>query len=396
MKKSGERREPKGVEEKNALQEPKSIFGLDPSSYEVHQGVIEQNEFVADILLRHGIDYVQIDRLAKASRKNLDVRKFRAGKKYAVLLARDSSDKDRLVYESDLEHYHMYTLGDTVEYEQGSHPATYRTMTLGGRIETSLFNAIVDNGGPVDVAINLADMYAWTIDFYRLQKGDFFKLIFTEKVVQGEFAGVNRVEAALFCHMNDSIYAFGFDQGEGWDYFDEGKESLRKAFLKSPLKFGRLSSGYSYRRFHPVQKRYKAHLGTDYAAPKGTPIMATGDGVIVEAQYKKYNGRYVKIRHNGTYSTQYLHMSKIESGIKPGVRVKQGQTIGYVGSTGLATGPHVCYRFWKNGSQVNHRREEVPPAEPLKPEYYDEFQMYINSIRPEIDKNSMEQSRFGR
>jgi murein DD-endopeptidase MepM/ murein hydrolase activator NlpD len=186
--------------------------------------------------------------------------------------------------------------------------------------------------------------------------------------------------------MNDSIYAFGFDQGEGWDYFDEGKESLRKAFLKSPLKFGRLSSGYSYRRFHPVQKRYKAHLGTDYAAPKGTPIMATGDGVIVEAQYKKYNGRYVKIRHNGTYSTQYLHMSKIESGIKPGVRVKQGQTIGYVGSTGLATGPHVCYRFWKNGSQVNHRREEVPPAEPLKPEYYDEFQMYIDSIRPEIDK----------
>lgn len=374
------------TEESQTIQKPKNIYGLDPSSFEIHEGVIQQNEFVADILLRHGIDYLQIDKLAKASRENLDVRKFRAGNKYSVLLARDSATHNRFVYESDRENYHIYTLGDSIQYEKGSHPASYRTTSLGGKIETSLFNAIVDNGGPVDVAINLADIYAWTIDFYRLQKGDFFKLIYTEKLVKGEFAGVERVEGALFCHMQDSIYAFGFDQGEGWDYFDEEKESLRKAFLKSPLKFGRLSSGYSNRRFHPVQKRYKAHLGTDYAAPQGTPIMVTGDGVVEEAQYKKYNGRYVKIRHNGTYSTQYLHMSKIASGIKPGVRVKQGQTIGYVGSTGLATGPHVCYRFWKNGSQVNHRREEVPPAEPLKPEFYEEFEMHVDSIKPEIDK----------
>ena len=162
---------------------------------------------------------------------------------------------------------------------------------------------------------------------------------------------------------------------------------MRKAFLQSPLKFGRLTSGYTLKRFHPVQKRYKAHLGTDYAAPTGTPILATGDGVVIASSYSKYNGNYVKIKHNSTYTTQYLHMSK--RAVKTGQYVKQGEVIGYVGSTGLATGPHVCYRFWKNGKQVNHRKEELPPSEPVKPEHKDRFLTDIKTLKEQLDAISV-------
>ena len=197
--------------------------------------------------------------------------------------------------------------------------------------------------------------------------------------------GIDEVQSALFNHEGEPYYAFKFSQNDKEDYFDESGNSLRKAFLQAPLKFSRLSSGYTQRRFHPVQKRWKAHLGTDYAAPTGTPIMAVGDGVVTEARYSKFNGNYVKVRHNSTYTTQYLHMSKIASGMKPGTRVKQGQTIGYIGSTGLATGPHVCFRFWKNGKQVDHRREKIPPSEPIKAEYREEFNEHLKQWKARLD-----------
>ena len=225
-----------------------------------------------------------------------------------------------------------------------------------------------------DLTNKFVDIFAWIVDFQRLQKGDQFKLIYEENLVDEVPIGIGRILGVYFEHSNNGYYAFPFDQGDGEDYFDENGNSLRKALLKYPIEFTRISSRYSKSRFHPVVKVFRPHLGTDFAAPTGTPIRSVGDGIIEEAQYKTNNGNYVKVRHNGTYTTGYLHMSKIASGITVGARVRQGQTIGYVGSTGLATGPHLCYRFWKNGVQVDALLVELPPSMPVKTEAFPAFE----------------------
>ncbi|MCE2496811.1 MAG: M23 family metallopeptidase [Flavobacteriales bacterium] len=242
---------------------------------------------------------------------------------------------------------------------------------------------MVDNHMSPALVMELSTVYAWTIDFFRIQKGDKFKVIYEEKYVDGEFLGVGRVKAVEFVHMDEEYPAYYFEEEEGFgDYFDDGGDNLRRVFLMAPVEYSRISSRYTKRRFHPVQKRWKAHLGTDYAAPHGTPIYSTADGVVTHRAYTRGNGNYVKIRHNSTYTTQYLHMSKFASNVKVGTRVRQGQTIGYVGSTGLATGPHVCYRFWKNGVQVNAFNEDLPPSEPIK----DENRPAFEKVRDERKK----------
>ena len=200
-------------------------------------------------------------------------------------------------------------------------------------------------------------IYSWVVDFFRLQPNDYFKIIYELKVVKGEPVSVEKIKAAYFSHNKRDYYAFYFPIQKGQDYYDEKGNSLKRFFLSAPIEYTRISSGYTSRRFHPVQKVWKAHLGTDYAAPTGTPIWTTADGTVTEAGFTAGNGLYVKIYHNKTYQTQYLHMSRIAKGIQVGKRVKQGEIIGYVGSTGLASGPHVCYRFWKNGVQIDGRKE---------------------------------------
>ncbi len=237
----------------------------------------------------------------------------------------------------------------------------------------------------------LVDIFAWQVDFFRIQKGDLFKVILEEQVIDGEMVGIQRVVAAYFEHYDVPYYAIHFDQEGENEYFDENGSSLRKAFLKAPLNYYRIRSRFSLKRFHPVLKRYKAHLGTDYVADTGTPIRTVGDGVITEATYKRNNGNYVKIRHNSTYSTQYLHMSKIASGIRPGVKVTQGQTIGYVGSTGLATGPHLCFRFWQNGRQVNPMSVELPPSRPIKENYQLAFFHLRDEMVSRLDNTIIEE-----
>jgi murein DD-endopeptidase MepM/ murein hydrolase activator NlpD len=224
---------------------------------------------------------------------------------------------------------------------------------------------MIDGGASPLLVDYVADIFGWQLDFGRLQPGDRYKILYQKKIVEDEVADIGPVLAAEITHEEYPYYAVRYDQGKGPDYFDEKGHSLRKAFLKYPVKFTRISSRYSGRRFHPVLKRYRSHLGTDYAAPRGTLIRAAGEGVITEAGYHRGNGNYVKIRHNATYTTQYLHMSKIAGGIRKGAKVSQGQTIGFVGSTGLANGPHLCYRFWKNGKQVDAMKVELPPSEPI-------------------------------
>jgi murein DD-endopeptidase MepM/ murein hydrolase activator NlpD len=310
-----------------------------------------------------------------------DVRKLAAGKPYTIYCTKDSAGLAAcFVYEPNATEYVVFNLRDSVQVYKGEKEIEKKTRYVKGVVNSSLYVDLKKQGADPFLAVELSEIYAWTIDFYRIQKGDTFEILYIENVVEGKPIGVDRILNSTFTHYKKPIRAYFFESEDDKGYFDEKGNNLKKAFLKAPVKYSRISSGYSMRRFHPVQKRYKAHLGTDYAAPKGTPIYAVGDGVITEARFKRNNGNYVKMRHNSVYSTQYLHMSKIKSGIRPGVRVSQGDVIGYVGSTGLATGPHVCFRFWKNGKQVNHRRLELPPSEPIKETSRAEFEALISKL----------------
>lgn len=368
--------------------EPNYVYHFEADSFVVHQEILKPNQFLADILLKHRISYPEIDLLVKNAKAVFDTRSMRSGHRYTVLCERDSTQRARyFVYEPNKREYVVFDFGDSIRAYKMQKQILLETREVSGVIQSSLFEALAGQKINIQVALEMANVFAWTIDFYRIQKGDFFKVIYDEEFVDGESVGVSKIHASVFNHFSSDYYAIYFENGDekGDDYFDEKGKSLRKAFLKSPLEFGRISSAYTQKRFHPVQKRWKAHLGTDYAAPTGTPILAVGDGVVAEAQFKTYNGNYVKIKHNSTYTTQYLHMSKIGAGIKPGTRVRQGQIIGYVGSTGLATGPHVCFRFWKNGRQVDHRKEPLPPSEPVKPELLDQFEVRKNEFKQKLD-----------
>ena len=352
--------------------EPIYLYGLNTDSFQVYSNIVERNQNLSDILLNYGLEYRQIHQLANQSKPIFDVRRIRFGNNYTMFCAKDSLGKVQvMVYEIDNTDYVIYDFRDTLKVERLTKEIRIERKTASGTIESSLYKTMVDNAISQLVAIELSDVFAWEIDFYYLQKGDQFKVIYNEKFVDDKSIGVKDIEAAYFYHYGNEYYGIYFEQDSVGDYFDEKGNSLRKAFLKSPLKYGRLTSNFSYKRFHPVQKRFKAHLGTDYAAPRGTPILATGAGTVIESGHSNYNGNYVKIKHNGTYTTQYLHMSK--RAVSKGARVKQGQIIGYVGSTGLATGPHVCYRFWKNGQQINHKNEKMPPSKPVNPEHKERY-----------------------
>ncbi|MDA8963526.1 peptidoglycan DD-metalloendopeptidase family protein [bacterium] len=348
----------------------------------VVKGQVEAGQTLGAILYLNHINHGKIDQIVRASKGIFDFRKVKAGKDYTVICSDDSIQKAKyFIYETSNTDYVVFDIRDTIKVYTGQKEVEVRLKESSGIIESSLWNALVNNNMSPALVMELSAIYAWTIDFFRIQKGDYFKIIYEERFVEGEFVGIGRVYAALFNHANEDFYAFYFEEEENYgDYFDEEGGALRKAFLRAPLNYSRISSKFSKRRKHPVTGRVKAHLGTDYAAPTGTPILSTANGTVTEARYKRNNGNYVKVRHNSTYSTQYLHMSKIKSGIRPGVYVKQGDVIGYVGSTGLATGPHVCYRFWKNGRQVDPYKQKLPPSKPVKKENRAEFDSVKDSL----------------
>ncbi len=342
------------------------IYGFPKDSFHVVESVIKPNQFLADILLQYKIPYPKIDQLVKETKEVFDIRKLAADHKYTLLCTNDSLPKaEYFIYEITKVDYVIFEIGEQVKAERKQKPVKVVERKLAGVIKSSLYQTMMEIGVNPVLASELADIYAWSIDFYRIQKNDAFKVVFEEKYVDGESVGIGEIKYAYFKHANEDFYAIYFEQDGIGDFYDQDNKSLRKAFLKAPLKYSRISSRYTMKRFHPVQKRYKAHLGTDYAAPTGTPIMSVSDGEIIAATYSKYNGNYVKIKHNATYTTQYLHMSKIKSGIKKGKRIRQGDVIGYVGQTGLATGPHLCYRFWKNGKQVDPYKEKMPASKPI-------------------------------
>lgn len=341
-------------------------YGIETDSFLVVKDVVQRNQNLSSILLPYHVPYAIIDQLARASKDIFDVRKINTGKPYTIFCRKDSTGAAVcFVYEASATDYVVFDLRDSIHIYKGQKPIEKRTRYVRGAVNSSLYVDLQKLDANPVLAIELSEIYAWTIDFYRIQKGDEFEVLYIENYVDGRSVGIDRIQASTFNHFGKARKAYFFESENEKGYFDENGNNLKKAFLKAPVKFSRISSGFSRRRFHPVQKRYKPHLGTDYAAPTGTPIRAVGDGVITEAKYKRNNGNYVKMRHNSVYSTQYLHMSKIKTGIRPGVRVSQGDVIGFVGSTGLATGPHVCFRFWKNGKQTDHRKEELPASDPI-------------------------------
>ena len=355
-------------------------FGLPLDSFTIVDGTIQRNQFLADILADYGIDNTTALKLAQKARPVFSVRKLDAGKPYTIFCTKDTAQKAQyFIYQPDPVHYVVYDLRDTMNVYTGARPVTTKTANLSGTINSSLYETLERQHADPDLAVKLANIFAWTIDFYSIQKGDWFKIVYDQQYVKGKPIESGSIKLAVFSHRNEVFKAYYFepDSTSGGEFYDEEGKSLRKAFLKAPLKFSRITSHYSMHRFHPISKRWKAHLGTDFAAPTGTPILATGRGVVIASRYTRFNGNYVKIKHNSTYTTQYLHMSR--RGVREGQHVSQGQVIGYVGMTGLATGPHVCYRFWKNGKQVDPFKQKFPAATPVEQKYMPAFQQLVDS-----------------
>ena len=357
--------------------EPKMLYGMVlQDDHVVIEDKIKRNQFLGDILQEYNVPAKLIHEVSQLSRKVFDPRRITPNTKYTLICNQDSITKAKaFVYEPNAVDYIVFRFEDSLSVNVGQREVTTLEKTVSGVIYSSLSETMEKLGMPADLTNRFVDIFGWQVDFQRLQAGDKFKLIYEEQQVEGVTIGISKISGIYFEHFSNPYYAFPFDQGDGVDYFDEDGKSLRKALLKYPIEFTRISSRYNKNRFHPVQKRWKAHLGTDFAAPTGTPIRAVGDGIVLEARYKSNNGNYVKIRHNATYTTQYLHMSRIASGVRAGDKVRQGQTIGYVGSTGLATGPHLCYRFWKNGVQVDALRVELPASQPVKDDFTTSFEI---------------------
>jgi len=356
------------------LPSPKILYGINVDSLEVYDGEVQRNENLAAILSPFNVSAQTIYKISQLPKEVFDVRKIQTKKPFTILYEKDTlKTAQYFIYRPNPIDYVLIELGDSVKANAGKNKVDTLLITTTGTIEYSLYQTVVDAGESPLLVNNLSDVYAWEIDFFGLQKGDKFKVVFEKYEVQGEPAGIGPIRAAWFNHMGEDFYAIPYDQGEGLEFFDLEGKSLRKTFLKAPLKYSRISSTFTHSRLHPILKIRRPHLGVDYAAPKGTPVMAVGDGLVTKAKYSGGGGNMVKIKHNSNYETAYLHLWKYGSGIKSGVRVKQGQVIGYVGSTGLATGPHLDFRFYKNGQAVDPLKIDPPSANPIKEEEMENY-----------------------
>ncbi len=360
---------------------PIVLYGMVVNDLHVIEDHVKRNQRFFELFDSVHLEPQVKQQLQTLSKKIFDFRKVGAHKKYTLIHQQDSLKTARaLVYEPNAIDYIIFHLKDSLLVEVCQREVVTLEKTISGRIESSLSETIEQLNISNELTNKFVDIFGWQVDFQRLQKGDQFKLIYEENLVEEKPISIGKILGIYFEHFDQGYYAFPFNQGDGEDYFDDKGNSLRKALLKYPIEFTRISSRYSMSRFHPVGKFFRPPNGTDFAAPPGTPIRSVGDGTVQEAQYSANNGNYVKILHNGTYTTGYLHMSKIASGVVAGTRVKQGQTIGYVGSTGLATGPHLCYRFWRNGVQIDALRVELPPSQPVRKEHLQNFDQVKDSL----------------
>jgi len=357
-----ENKEPLYYENKNIK------YGFDFNKFIVNEKKIKRGDTFGSILESNGIDYPEVHNILQNIKNQVSVKKLNIGKKYFILFSDDSIRRpEYFIYANDITSFLYIKLKDSIYGKKVNKPIKIRELDARGVIESSLYETMISNGYNEQLSYYLSDIYAWTIDFFRLQKGDRFKILYQEKFVDDTISiGISKILAASFEHKGKIIEAYEFkvDSVKGiTDYFDDDAKNLRRAFLKAPVSFGRVSSRYNLKRKISFYGRVKPHKGTDFAAAVGTPIMTTADGRVVKSSYSKGNGNYVTVKHNNTYSTQYLHMRRRK--VKVGQYVKQGDVIGWVGMTGFTSGPHVCYRFWKNGIQVDPFKQKLPEAKPI-------------------------------
>jgi hypothetical protein len=342
------------------------LYGIPTDSFDLISGHIKPNGFISEILIDHGVSMQEIDQVVKNSKTIFDVRTIRAGNNYILFCDRDSMGRARyLVYEHDPTNCYIFSFRDSLNITQFRKEIKSEIKFGSGTIETSLWDAMIAGGFHPSLILELSDIFAWTVDFFGIQKGDSFKVIYEELFIDENSLGTGKIIGAQFNRSGTSITAIPFIQDGKESFFDIDGNSLKKAFLKAPLQFSRISSRFSSSRMHPILRIRRPHFGVDYAAPVGTAVHSIGDGRIISVGIDSGAGRMVKIQHNSVYATAYLHLSRFAQGISPGVNVKQNDIIGYVGSSGLSTGPHLDFRFYRNGSPIDPFKVDAPPVEPV-------------------------------
>ena len=358
-------------------------FGIQTARYRVEAGTVGRADTFSGLLDPYGLEYQTILALAEAAKPAFEVQDLRAGRPYRVYINPWLQQPVYVVYSMSETRYVVFDVRRPRRSVVRTRSVTRTWERIAGTVQGSLYQSLIQNGGPPLLALRLSEVFAWQIDFFRLQANDTFQLVYERRTIDGEVAQPGEIVAARVRHRGKNYYAFRFEAAASEaDYYNREGESLRRQLLKAPLQYSRISSGFTNRRFHPILKEYRPHHGTDYAAPRGTPVRSVGSGVVQFAGYDGPNGNYVKIRHNGTYASGYLHLSDIA--VASGERVDQGETIGYVGSTGRSTGPHLDYRLWKHGAAVNPYTLDLPPSQPVPLQHQQAFRKTVATLLPRL------------
>ena len=384
-------------EDNYIIQEENTEFGFNLDNFKVDRDTIQFGDSFGEIMLRNKLSYSQIYNIVESIKDSFDVRWLTAGKPYTILSTKDSLlNPQYFIYQPNLLNYVVIDFSnfDSITAYNKKKPFKIVKKTTSGVINNSLSETMDENGLPWELINQLSDVYAWTIDFTRIQKGDSFKIIYNERYIEDTIlVGIKNIDAAYFNHNGEELFAYNFvtdSVKKTPEFYDQNGNSLQRTFLKSPVRFSNISSRYNLkRRIAYYGNKVRPHKGTDFAAPTGTPIMATADGRVEKSSYTKSNGYYVKIKHNNTYSTQYLHMQK-KGRVKKGQYVKQGDVIVRIGMTGNTSGPHVCYRFWKNNRQVDPFKQKLPPGEPVPSELKANFDIYKVPLEETLNQINFE------
>lgn len=384
----GEEKEEVIVAVEDTISNPTILYDIEVDSFKIIETEVNRDDNFSTILLPYNVPITLIHQIVDSFSGVFDFRKLKSGNKYTLLQDPKHGNKLKyFIYESDPISYIVVNFDSPFVYKGVKNVDTI-VREISGIINTSLWVDMIENGAPQELITAMAELYAWQVDFFSISNGDKFKIIFDEMMIDSTSIGIGKIKTALFVHNDENFYAISYKQDGIDDYFDERGNCLRKMFLKAPLKFSRISSRFTKSRFHPVLKIYRPHLAIDYVAPKGTPVHSIGDGTVISAGYSGGAGNMVKIRHNNSYISGYNHLSRYAKGIRSGKRISQGDVIGYVGSTGLSTGPHLDFRIWKNGSNINPLSIKAPPAKSVDKKHLEEFNIIRNAMLYKLNKLS--------
>lgn len=363
------------------------VYGFNRINSEVKEGKVKRNESLYLILRDLDVSPQEIYKISNEAKEVFESNRLKPGQRYLTYKQKGSEKAHRLILHTNALEYVVFDWQNEISVTSGRKEVTTQIAEASGVIESSLYETLLNADQNILLGNRLSEIFAWQIDFFRLYPGDHFKVIYEEEFVDGKPFGIGKIIAAEFTNKNETFDAFYYESDDRAGYFDSEGNGVQKALLKAPFKYSqRVSSNFSHNRFHPVLKRRIPHYGVDYAAPIGTPVLSVGDGKVVEAQYRGANGNIVKIRHNGTYTTAYLHLNGFARGIKSGTRVKQGQVIGYVGKTGRVTGVHLDYRIYKNGQPVNPLTVKLPPSKSISTDEMEDYQEYIEKIKFQLSQ----------